>query len=121
MFQLYARNVKVNHNVNLQAIAESCNGYVGADLEALCREAARLACRRLSNGATAGEVCTLNMEDWEDAKSEVGPSITRGVKKEFSKVSWDDIGGLKDLKVRNLVPRHFLKLKVPKFSDQISL
>ena len=39
------------------------------------------------------------MEDWVSAKSLVGPSMTRGVAKEVSKVSWDDIGGLKDLKV----------------------
>ncbi|KAI0493057.1 hypothetical protein KFK09_027333 [Dendrobium nobile] len=98
ILELYSRNVKLNHKVDLQVIAQSCNGYVGADIEALCREAARLAYRRSSNGATAGEVPSLKMEDWEGAKSEVGPSITRGVTKEFSKVSWDDIGGLKDLK-----------------------
>jgi len=42
------------------------------------------------------------MEDWESARSMVSPSITRGVTKEISIVSWDDIGGLKDLKVRFL-------------------
>ena len=40
------------------------------------------------------------MEDWKYATYEVGPSMTRGVTKEFKKVSWDDIGGLKDLKKR---------------------
>lgn len=41
----------------------------------------------------------LTMDDWNYAKSVVGPSITRGVTVEIPKVSWDDIGGLKDLKV----------------------
>jgi len=82
-------------------IAAFCNGYVGADLEALCRrEAAKLAYHRMLD---RGEnVLKLVMEDWESARSMVGPSITRGVTKEISTVSWDDIGGLKDLKVRFL-------------------
>ncbi|KAG0492716.1 hypothetical protein HPP92_005851 [Vanilla planifolia] len=95
ILELYSRNLKLVDNVDLKAIATSCNGYVGADLEALCREAARLAHRRLSNDA---KELTLTMEDFENAKSEVGPSITRGVTKELSIVTWDDIGGLKDLK-----------------------
>ena len=78
-------------------IAALCNGYVGADLEALCREAAKLAYHRMLD---RGEnVLKLVMEDWESARSMVSPSITRGVTKEISTVSWDDIGGLKDLKV----------------------
>ncbi|KAK8948964.1 hypothetical protein KSP39_PZI005838 [Platanthera zijinensis] len=88
------RNVKVDHKVDLQAIAQSCNGYVGADLHALCRATARMSCDKSSNE----EQLTLMMEDWENAKSEVGPSITKDVIKELSKVSWDEIGGLKDLK-----------------------
>ncbi|KAK8967781.1 hypothetical protein KSP40_PGU016200 [Platanthera guangdongensis] len=50
------------------------------------------------------EQLTLMMEDWEKAKSEVGPSITKDVIKEISKVSWDEIGGLEDLKWRTLAP-----------------
>ncbi|KAL6577118.1 hypothetical protein OROMI_011394 [Orobanche minor] len=40
----------------------------------------------------------LLMEDWKNAMSSVGPSITRGFTVEIPKVSWDDIGGLNDLK-----------------------
>lgn len=85
--------------MDLEVIASSCNGYVGADLEALCREAARLAYRRSSNSSDNTSMLRIRMEDWVSAKSLVGPSMTRGVAKEVSKVSWDDIGGLKDLKV----------------------
>lgn len=85
--------------MDLEVIASSCNGYVGADLEALCREAARLAYRRSSNSNDNGSMLSIRMEDWVSAKSLVGPSMTRGVAKEVLKVSWDDIGGLKDLKV----------------------
>lgn len=84
--------------MDLQIIAAFCNGYVGADLESLCREAAKLAYHRMLDRGE--KVLKILMEDWETARSMVGPSITRGVTKEISTVSWDDIGGLKDLKVR---------------------
>ncbi|KAJ4760099.1 Cell division control 48-B-like protein [Rhynchospora pubera] len=94
----YAKSLTLDDGVDLEVIASSCNGYVGADLEALCREAARLAYRRSSNSNNDGSVLRIRIEDWVSAKSLVGPSMTRGVAKEVSKVSWDDIGGLKDLK-----------------------
>ena len=97
--QLYTKNLLLDENVDLQIIAASCNGYVGADLEALCREAAKLAYHRLSNLSEGDKVLKLLAEDWESARSLVRPSMTRGVTKEISTVSWDDIGGLKDLKV----------------------
>ncbi|CAD6234904.1 unnamed protein product [Miscanthus lutarioriparius] len=64
----------------------------------LCREAAKLAYHRMLNISEGDKVLKLHMEDWESARSMVGPSIIRGVTKEISTVSWDDIGGLKDLK-----------------------
>lgn len=94
ILELCCKNVKVDHKVDLQSIAQSCNGYVGADLHALCRVATRIARGRSTNG----EQITLIMEDWENAKSQVGPSITGHIFKDLSKVSWDEIGGLKDLK-----------------------
>ncbi|URE08825.1 Cell division control protein 48 [Musa troglodytarum] len=97
ILELYSKNLQLDENVDLQSIAASCNGYVGADLEALCREAARFAYRRLSNSRDK-DALILKMEDWENARAEVGPSMTRGITKEVSKASWDDIGGLKDLK-----------------------
>ncbi|EMS48171.1 Cell division control protein 48-like protein B [Triticum urartu] len=98
ILKLYSKNLHLDENVDLQIIAGWCNGYVGADLEALCREAARLAYRRLSNSSEDGKVLTLLMEDWESAKSQIKASMIRGVTKEAPTVSWDDIGGLKDLK-----------------------
>lgn len=84
--------------VDLRAIAASCNGFVGADLEALCREAAMAALQRCS-GTNENATLTLTTEDWKHARSVVGPSMTRGVTVEVPNVTWDDIGGLKDLKV----------------------
>lgn len=100
MVQLHTKNLHLHHDIDLQAIAASCKGYVGADLEALCREATRFAYRRVSDTNEDDSIIITRMEDWESARAEVHPSITRGITTEIKKVTWDDIGGLKDLKVR---------------------
>ncbi|KAL6582999.1 Cell division control protein 48 B [Orobanche minor] len=98
ILKLYTKNVLLDSTVNLEVLAALCNGYVGADLEALCREAVICAVKRSSNADGEANVCSLLMEDWKNARSRVGPSITRGFTVEIPKVSWDDIGGLNDLK-----------------------
>ncbi|KAK8699693.1 hypothetical protein V6N13_115776 [Hibiscus sabdariffa] len=97
-FQLYTKKVPLDPSVDLQVVAASCNGYVGADLEALCREATMSAVKRSTDLGENLVAVSLTVEDWKHAKSVVGPSITRGVAVDIPKLSWDDIGGLKDLK-----------------------
>lgn len=99
MLQLYTKKLPLDPNVDLQAIAASCNGYVGADLEALCREATMSSARRSSASNQEDGSWNVTMDDWKHARSVVGPSITRGVVVEVPKVSWEDIGGLKGIKV----------------------
>ncbi|KAH1131961.1 hypothetical protein J1N35_003339 [Gossypium stocksii] len=98
ILKLYTKKVPLDPSVDLQVVAASCNGYVGADLEALCREATMSAVKRSTDEGEVPSVVSLTMDDWKLAKSVVGPSITRGVTVDIPKVSWDDIGGLKDLK-----------------------
>ncbi|KAI5352832.1 hypothetical protein L3X38_005724 [Prunus dulcis] len=98
ILKLYTRKLHLDSNVDLQAIAASCNGFVGADLEALCREAAMPAIKRNLGANKDAGVFSLTTEDWKHARSVVCPSITRGVTVEIPKVTWEDIGGLKDLK-----------------------
>ncbi|XP_057494051.1 cell division control protein 48 homolog B-like isoform X2 [Actinidia eriantha] len=98
ILKLYTKKIPLDTSVDLRAIAASCNGYVGADLEALCREAAMCAVRKSSDANEEAGMRCLTMEDWKHARSVAGPSITRGVTVEIPKVSWEDIGGLKDLK-----------------------
>ncbi|WOL14259.1 cell division control protein [Canna indica] len=106
ILELYSKNlqqddsvdVHLDENINLEKIAASCNGYVGADLEELCREAARSAYHKLSDSGRDIAKLILKMEDWECARTVVGASMTRGITGEVPKVSWDDIGGLKQLK-----------------------
>ncbi|GMP50630.1 hypothetical protein CsSME_00017170 [Camellia sinensis var. sinensis] len=99
ILQLYTKKLPLDPSVDLRSIAASCNGYVGADLEALCREAAMSAVRKSSDANEEAGMRSLTMDDWKHARSVVGPSITRGVTVEIPKVSWEDIGGLKNLKV----------------------
>ncbi|KAJ1433086.1 P-loop containing nucleoside triphosphate hydrolase [Sesbania bispinosa] len=98
ILKLYTKKIPLDSSVDLKSIAASCNGYVGADLEALCREATMIAVKRSSNTNKDASDFSLTMEDWKNARSVVGPSITRGVTVEIPKVTWEDIGGLKDLK-----------------------
>nr|XP_043624627.1 cell division control protein 48 homolog B isoform X2 [Erigeron canadensis] len=98
ILKLYTKKVPLDPSVNLEVIAALCNGYVGADLEALCREATMCAVKRCSNVNEEASACSLIMDDWKSARSIVGPSITRGVTVEIPKVTWDDIGGLNNLK-----------------------
>ncbi|KAA8529325.1 hypothetical protein F0562_033876 [Nyssa sinensis] len=98
ILKLYTKKLPLDPNVDLRVIAASCNGYVGADLEALCREATMSAVGKCSDANEEAGVCSVTMDDWKHARSVVGPSITRGVTVEIPKVSWEDIGGLKDLK-----------------------
>ncbi|CAN4124601.1 unnamed protein product [Withania somnifera] len=98
ILKLYTKKLQLDASVDLRAVAASCNGYVGADLEALCREAAMSAVRKCSDSNLDDDSYSISMEDWKHARSVVGPSITRGVTVEIPKVSWEDIGGLKDIK-----------------------
>ncbi|CAN7079518.1 unnamed protein product [Brassica oleracea var. botrytis] len=97
ILQLYTKKLSLDPSVDLQAVATSCNGYVGADLEALCREATISASKR------SVDSLILTLQDFKIAKSVVGPSITRGIAVEIPKVTWDDVGGLKDLKLQQAV------------------
>ncbi|XP_039054765.1 cell division control protein 48 homolog B-like [Hibiscus syriacus] len=98
ILKLYTKKVPLDPSVGLQAVAASCNGYVGADLELLCREAIMSAVKRSTDAGENLGTGSLTVEDWKHAKSVVGPSITRGVTVDIPSVSWDDIGGLRDLK-----------------------
>ena len=68
-------------NVNLKVLAEETEGYVGADLDAVCREAAILALRQDMNAKT------ITMKHFEDALKKVKPSVTKDVEKAYENLS----------------------------------
>ncbi|XP_008274290.1 ATPase family gene 2 protein homolog B [Stegastes partitus] len=86
-------------SVNLAELAQRTTGYVGADLSALCREAAMLAIRE--NSKDSGEQA-MGMKHFLEALKSVRPSCLRSSlgRTELSPVTWEQIGGLDEVKLK---------------------
>ncbi|XP_030334061.1 ATPase family protein 2 homolog isoform X3 [Strigops habroptila] len=100
---------KVPHSLTaaeLAQLADSAHGYVGADLAALCKEAGLYALRRalgkrpnVLDNEVAGSVM-IAFNDFLQGMNDVRPSAMREVAVDVPKVSWSDIGGLEDVKLK---------------------
>jgi len=107
ILEIHTRGMPLGSDVDLVRLAEGSHGFVGADLEALCREAAMSSLRRILDAIdlTGGSLpyerllaLEVNMADFSAARNEVEPSALREVFVEVPSVSWDDVGGLEDIK-----------------------
>src|SRR5207344_1043313 len=107
ILQIHTRNMPLESDVNQEKIASVSHGFVGADLEYLCKEAAMKCLRRLlpelnlEDEKINPEVLNkliVTMSDFENALKEVMPSAMREVYLESPDVEWNDIGGLDDVK-----------------------
>ncbi|MFH1420923.1 MAG: CDC48 family AAA ATPase [Candidatus Aenigmatarchaeota archaeon] len=109
ILQIHSRGMPFDRSVELTRIADVTHGYVGADLEALCKEAAMHSLRRVlpDIGALKDEgpipdailkKLIITSEDFEHAQKMVEPSAMREVLIEVPKVKWEDIGGLEKVK-----------------------
>lgn len=88
----------------LRDVSRAAHGYVGADLAALCREAALNAVRRAAASSSAAsaseeELC-ISREDLQVALKRVGPSALREVRVAVPPTRWSDIGGQEEAKKR---------------------
>ncbi|MDK2795425.1 MAG: transitional endoplasmic reticulum ATPase [Archaeoglobaceae archaeon] len=109
----------------LKKLADQTHGFVGADIEAFCKEAAMKALRRylpridLESEEIPVEILESIRVKWEDfisALKEIEPSAMREVLVEIPKVTWEDVGGLEDVK-REIIEAVEWPLKFPeKFS-----
>ncbi len=90
---IHSRNIPLDKDVDLDALAEATPGFLGADLEILCKEAVLHRIRDLSRDNYKGQ--RVRMEDFQKALSQVSLSTNREVKKELPTVHFSDIGGLK--------------------------
>ncbi|MDI6892485.1 MAG: CDC48 family AAA ATPase [Actinomycetota bacterium] len=107
ILQIHTRGMPLAEDVDLQRLAEITHGFVGADLEALCREAAMCALRKIfpSIDFELEEIpyevllqLEVTMDNFLDALKEVEPSAIREVFTEIPDVKWDDVGGLEEVK-----------------------
>ena len=107
ILQIHTRNMPLDTDVDQDRVAAVTHGFVGADLEYLCKEAAMKCLRRLlpelnlEDEKLAPEVLNkliVTMNDFENAVKEVMPSALREVYLESPDVKWIDIGGLEQTK-----------------------
>ncbi|MEM2240396.1 MAG: CDC48 family AAA ATPase [Candidatus Bathyarchaeia archaeon] len=107
ILQIHTRGMPLAEDVDLNKLAEITHGYTGADIAALCREAAMKALRRylpkinLEEPTIPPEVLeemVVNMSDFMQAYREITPTAMREVEVEVPTVHWDEIGGLEDVK-----------------------
>ncbi len=107
VLQIHTRGMPLAEDVNLKRLADITHGFIGADLEALAKEAAIRALRRVlpevNMEAESVPVAILNKiivknGDFLEALGEVEPSAMREVLVEIPDVKWDDIGGLIETK-----------------------
>ncbi len=105
----------------LKRLADQTHGFVGADIEALCKEAAMKALRRYlpSIDLEAEEIpievlesMRVKWEDFLEALKEIEPSAMREVLVEIPKVTWENVGGLEDVK-REIIEAVEWPLKYP--------
>jgi transitional endoplasmic reticulum ATPase len=107
ILSIHTRNMPLADDVNLDKLASISHGYVGADLEYLCKEAAMKCLSRLlpeinlADEKISSEVLDkliVNSEDYNKAFQEIIPAGMREVYIENPDVSWNDIGGLTTVK-----------------------
>ncbi|MBD3199565.1 MAG: CDC48 family AAA ATPase [Candidatus Lokiarchaeota archaeon] len=130
IFQIHTRNMPLEKKKPLiKQFSQITHGFVGADISAVCREAAMSALRRylpkidLESEIIDPELLEqieVTKEDFEEAMKEVLPSGIREVFVEIPNVGWDDVGGLDDLKQR-LVEAVDWPLSHPKIFERMGI
>jgi transitional endoplasmic reticulum ATPase len=106
IFLIHTRGMPLEEDVNLDNYAEITHGFVGADIMAVCREAAMFALRKILPKINLDEPVPseiiqelkINDKDFMQAINMIEPSAMREVMIEIPNVSWDDVGGLEEIK-----------------------
>ncbi len=106
IFQVHSRSMPLSNDVDIQRLSELSSGYVGADIENLCREAAINSLTNILpdieqdfvSNAAGSFLVEVTMEDFLEALRNIHPSAIREIVAEIPKTSWDDVGGLRNVK-----------------------
>ena len=126
ILEIHSRGMPLAGDVRMEHLAEITHGFVGADLEALCREAAMSCLRQIMGEIDFGHTgipcetlakLEVRMDDFLTALREIEPSAIREVFVESPNVHWEDVGGLAPLKER-LIEAVEWPLKYPQFFEK---
>ncbi|XP_063962317.1 transitional endoplasmic reticulum ATPase-like [Lytechinus pictus] len=107
ILRIHTKNMKLSEDVDLEQIANETHGHVGSDLAALCSESALQQIRKkmdlidLEEDSIDAEVMdslAVTMDDFRYALSKSSPSALRETVVEVPTVTWQDIGGLENVK-----------------------
>jgi transitional endoplasmic reticulum ATPase len=107
ILKIHTRNMPLAKDVILEEFSEKTHGFVGADLEALCKEAAMSVLRRYLPKVNLKEkklpqelidTMIVTKEDFEEGLKFVQPSALREVSIEIPDAKWTDIGGMEGIK-----------------------
>lgn len=103
---IHTRGMPLSKDVDLDGFASMTHGFAGADLESLAKEAAMRALRRYIPEFNLGEPIPrevlekmeVKQDDFINALRDIEPSSLREIMVEVPEVSWDKVGGLKEIK-----------------------
>jgi transitional endoplasmic reticulum ATPase len=121
VLQIHTRGMPLADDINLKKLASELHGYTGADIKALCREAAMKAMKRylpeidFESDKISPEVLEnmmINNKDFYDGMKEVVPTALREFYVETPKVKWESVGGLYEVK-RTLYDNLITAIKEP--------
>ncbi|MCR5026321.1 MAG: CDC48 family AAA ATPase [Methanobrevibacter sp.] len=107
ILEIHTRNMPIEEDVDLKKLASTTHGFVGADLESLCKESAMRVVRRIlpeiknDDEEIPEEVLKkiiVTKDDFKSALKEIQPSALREVLVQVPDVKWDDVGGLDEAK-----------------------
>ncbi len=129
VLQIHTRTMPLASDVDLHRLSDICHGYTGADISALCREAAMKALRRYLPEINLEEEripshilekMDVRVDDFTAAYREVTPTAMREVYVEVPSVRWTDVGGLNEVK-QDLQEAVEWPLKKPEVFKQVGV
>ncbi|KAG5463962.1 hypothetical protein LSCM1_00138 [Leishmania martiniquensis] len=107
IIRIHTKNMKLADDIDLEKVAKDSHGFVGADLAQLCTEAA-MQCIREKLSVIDWEDDTIDVEvmnamcvtqeHFREAMAKTNPSALRETQVETPNVTWEDVGGLLDVK-----------------------
>lgn len=106
ILQIHTRGMPLENDIRLDYYSEITYGFVGADIMAVCREAAMYSLRRILPKINLDEPIPpeiiqeliIKDEDFVRAINSIEPSAMREIMIEVPNVQWEDVGGLEDIK-----------------------